>query len=52
MFKTFSEYLFSIKAHNRRRIFIYISNNFEYRSENIIYITFKRIVIYKTISGI
>ena len=48
----FSEYLFFIKAYNRRRIFIYISNNFEYRSKNIIYIAFKRMVIYKIISGI
>ena len=52
MFKTFSECLFSIKAHNRRRIFIYISNNFKYRSKNIIYITFKSIAMYKTISDI
>ena len=52
MLKTLSEYLFFIKPHNRKRIFRYISNNFKYRSEYIIYIAFKRIIIYKTISGI
>ena len=52
MLKTFSEYLFFIKTHNRRRIFIYISNDFKYRSKNIIYIAFKRMIMYKTISNI
>ena len=52
MFKTFSEYLFFIKTHNKRRIFIYISNDFEYRSKNIIHIAFKSMVMYKTIPGI